>query len=281
MDVEVCIKHFVLDYKFRMSPGTLKAYQIAIKQLINHSEKTVEEITASDIRKWFEYLLTQKGYQQSTINRKISALKLFFNYCLEEGLVSQDPTKNIKYVYVKEKPPRYLLKEQLTQLRVFLEGRTQERAIMEVLYSTGARISELFDMEKKDVNWTERSIIIPEGKGEIGRIVLFTLECAEHLKAYLDSRTDNSPALFVVLNSDGTSTNDVNILEEWFRYYSKRLGFKVTPHILRHTLAAHLAQKGMPIEGIQTLLGHERYQTTRVYTKLFDHARKEMYDDLM
>lgn len=75
------------------------------------------------------------------------------------------------------------------------------------------------------------------------------------MKAYLDSRTDNSPALFVVINTDGTSTNYVNVLEEWFRYYSKRLDFKVTPPTLRHTLAAHLVQKGMPFEGIKTLLG--------------------------
>lgn len=281
MNVEVYLKNFVLDYKFRMGSVTLKAYQGSIKQFINQLDKAVEEVTKNDIRKWLRYLTTEKGYQPSTINNKISALKLFFNYCFEEGLVSQNPAKNIKHLYVKEKPPRYLLNEQLNQLRVFLEGRTQERAIMEVLYTTGARINELLAMEKKDVNWIERSIIIPEGKCKVGRIVLFTLECAEHLKAYLDSRTDNSPALFVVLNTEGTSTNDFNVLEEWFRYYSKRLGFKVTPHTLRHTLAAHLAQKGMPIEGIQALLGHEMYQTTRVYTKLFDHARKEMYDDLM
>ncbi|MEQ6356889.1 tyrosine-type recombinase/integrase [Lysinibacillus sp. M3] len=278
MDVEVCIKHFALDYKFRMSPTTLRIYQGFIKQFINQLGKTVKEITKKDVRNWITYLSAEKGYQPSTINSKIAALKLFFNYCLEEGLVSQDPTKDIKFVFVKENPPHYLLKEQIMQLRAFLEGQTQERAIMEVLYATGVRIGELVAMEKKDINWTERSIIIPEGKRKLGRIVLFTSECAEHLKAYLDSRTDNYPTLFVLFNSDGTRTNNGKIVEEWFRYYSKKLGFKVTPHTLRHTFAAHLAQRGMPVECIRTLLGHEKYQTTRIYAKLFDLARKEMYD---
>lgn len=281
MDLELSLKDFKLEYQFRIKSDTINNYHAAIKEFFNQAEKTIEAITKQDIRTWLAYLSSEKGNQPSTINNKLSALKNFFIYCKEEGLIQQNPAKDIKYAYIEKKVPRYLSKEQIITLRKFLEGRIQERAIIEVLYTTGVRISELLAMKKTDINWTERTITIPEGKGDKARIVIFTAECAEHLKVYLDSRADQLPFVFVVLNSIGTSSNSENLVEEWFRYYSKQLGFKVTPHTLRHTFAAHLAQKGMKIEYIQALLGHDRLQTTRIYAQLYDHVRKEKYDDWM
>lgn len=240
-----------------------------------------DEVTKKDIRKWLIYFSTEKGLKPSSINKKIATLKLFYNFCVEEEIILQNPTQEIKYVYKEDKLPRYLSREQLTQLRSLLEGRVEERAILEVLYATGVRISELTAMKKTDINWTERYIVIPEGKWKTGRIVLFTTECAEHSKAYLDSRTDNLAVVFAVLNTEGSLENNCNVIEGWFRYYSKQLGFKVTPHTMRHTCAAHMAQRGMPLECIQAILGHDKMQTTRVYSKLFDHARKEIYNELM
>ncbi|WOV88045.1 tyrosine-type recombinase/integrase [Sporosarcina oncorhynchi] len=281
MDIETIIKQFLFDHQFRMEPGTLKLFKTALRQFQLYSGKPFEEITKSDIRSWLNYLSTEKGYKPSTLNTKLAALINFYRYCIEEDFITQNPTNNINYVYEEEKLPQYLSMEQLAQLREFLKGRIQERAIMEVLYATGARISELIAMKKTEINWSERYIVIPEGKRKVGRIVLFTIECAEHLKAYLDSRSDDSPSVFLLFNSDGTLPKNSNMLAEWFRYYSKRLEFKVTPHTLRHTLAAHLARKGMPLVYIQALMGHESFHTTRIYAKLHDHARKEMYDEWM
>jgi integrase/recombinase XerD len=270
-----------MEYQFRMTPQVLRAYESTIQQFIIQVGLSFDKVTKSDIRKWLTYLSTEKGFKPNTINNKIAALKLFYKYCREEGVILSDPVKEIKHVFVEDKRPRYLSKEQFTQLRSLLEGRVQERAVLEVLYATGVRISELTAMKKTDINWTERYIVIPEGKWKTGRIVLFTSECAEHLKAYLESRTDNLPVVFAVLNTDGSLENNCNVIEEWFRYYSRQLGFKVTPHTMRHTCAAQMAQRGMPVECIQALLGHDKIQTTRVYAKLFDHARKEIYNEFM
>jgi site-specific recombinase XerD len=281
MDAETCLNQFLMEYQFRLESSTLKIYHGGIKQFLNHEGKALDDITKHDIRNWLSYLSSEKGYKPSTINSKIAGLKNFFTYCREEDFITLDPAKDINFVHVEEKMPRYLSMEQLIQLRAFLKGRNQERAIMEVLYATGVRISELISMKKTDINWIERYIVIPEGKRKVGRIVLFTQGCTEHLKVYLESRTDNLTEVFVLFNSDGTLSKNSNIVEEWFRYYSKSLGFKLTPHTLRHTLAAHLAQKGMPLPCIQELLGHDNSQTTRIYAKLYDHARKEMYDEWM
>jgi site-specific recombinase XerD len=136
-------------------------------------------------------------------------------------------------------------------------------------------------MKKTEINWSERLILIPNGKRKKGRIVLFTKECAEHLKAYLDSRTDDWPFAFALVTSNGRRSKYARVVDKRFLKYSEQLGFKVTPHTLRHTFAAHLAKKGMPLKCIQDLLGHDKYETTQIYARLYDHARKEMYDEWM
>ncbi|WP_339250844.1 tyrosine-type recombinase/integrase [Sporosarcina sp. FSL W8-0480] len=280
MDAKTCLNQFRTEYQHRFKVGTLKNYCSDINQFLQYEDKAIDKITKRDIRNWLTFLSTEKGYLPSTLNNKIKALKNFFCFCREEGFIPQDIAKDINFVYREEKLPRYLTKEQLTALRELLKGKIQERAVMEVLYCTGVRISELIAMKKSDVNWTERTITIPNGKGDVGRYVLFTSECEQHLKAYLDSRTDDLPDVFVLSNTVGV-TKHPNVVGEWFRYYSRSLGVKVSPHTMRHTFAAHLAQKGMPLECIQELMGHANFQTTRIYAKLYDHARKEMYDEWM
>lgn len=281
MDSKTCLNQFLLAYQFRCTSGTLEIYECAIKQLLQFTGKSFDAITKQDIRKWLSYLSLEKGYKPSTLNNKISGLKNFFRYCKDEGLLSENVAKDINFTYEPDKLPRYLSPEQLIKLRSLVEGQPLQRAILEVLYSTGVRVSELVAMNKEDVNWNERSIIIRNGKYDEGRIVLFTSACAEYLKEYLSTRTDDLPNLFLIYNSEGTTSNSAKILEEWFRYYSNCLGIKVAPHTMRHTFAAHLAQKGMPFDCIQVLMGHDRPQTTRIYAKLFDKARKEKYEEWM
>ncbi|MEK5209714.1 tyrosine-type recombinase/integrase [Psychrobacillus sp. FSL H8-0510] len=120
---------------------------------------------------------------------------------------------------------------------------------MAVINATGVRLGELSAMEQSDINWSERSIHIPRGKFKKGRIVLFTAMCATHLKAYLDSRTDQLS--FVFVNAAATNRLRHQDTYEQFRNYSNRLEFRLTPHMLRYTFAAHLAKKGMPLEAIQ------------------------------
>jgi len=278
MDTAAYIEKFKEDNHFRLTPRTIRGYQLAVEQLKAYIDKTVEMITAKDIRNWLMNL-QESGYKPTSINSKLIGLKTFYNYCLEEGIVPFNPATKIPFPKMEEKMPIYLTKNQLINLRHYVEGNLFERAVIEVLYATGVRISELIAMKKADINWSERSILIPEGKGKKGRIVLFSLECVEHLQTYLGSRTDSLPDVFV--NQRTTARIGYNRILSNFRAYCKHVGIRVTPHTMRHTFAAHLAQKGMPLESIQQLLGHDTPHTTQLYARLYNQARKEMYDKWM
>ncbi|MFJ5563684.1 tyrosine-type recombinase/integrase [Lysinibacillus xylanilyticus] len=278
MEASKYIDEFKVDYGFRLTPKTIYGYQLAVRQMQEHMQKSFDLITKKDIRNWL-LKLDEIGYKSSTINRKLVGLKTFYKYCLEEGVLTKNPVKELPFLKVVETIPRYLTKNQLSSLLAHVEGKLFERAIIEVFYATGVRISELIKMKKEDINWSERSILIPEGKGKKSRIVLFDLGCAQYLREYLNSRTDQLPYVFI--NQRATNKIYVQKINANFRSYSKHLGFRITPHMLRHTFTAHLAIRGMPLESIQQLLGHVTTESTQIYARLYNSARKEMYDNWM
>ncbi|WP_240468612.1 tyrosine-type recombinase/integrase [Gracilibacillus sp. YIM 98692] len=272
------VQSFVDDYSFRLHPKTIALYQKAVKQLLTYCHKAFDTITARDIRHWLVHLET-RGYHPSTRNTRLAGITLFYRYCQEEGALMENPTRSVPPSKVDEKLPYYLTTNQLEQLRKLVERKGQDRVIMEMLYATGVRVGELAAMKKEDVNWSERSIHIPKGKRKKARIVLFTRHCKEILEAYLAERTDDLSALFV--NPYGTKPIAIRTIQSRFTSYMEQLDFSLTPHTLRHTFAAHLAQKGMPLECIQVLLGHEEPKQTQYYARLYDHARKQLYDEWM
>ncbi|TXC79032.1 tyrosine-type recombinase/integrase [Metabacillus litoralis] len=275
---ENCIQKFKEDFMFRLDPKTIDLYQRAIKQLLQYCEKPFEDIISRDIRNWLLHL-NEKGYKPITVNAKLFGLKLFYQYCVEEKFVSNNPLNSIIFPDIEDKLPRYLEIGQLLQLRKYVEGKLQERAIVEVLYATGVRIGELAEIKKEDIDWSERIIYIRKGKRKKERIVLFTRLCEEHLKSYLHNRSDNLPFLFV--NKSGTRKVCIRTIQGDFSNYRQQLHIEITPHTLRHTFAAHLAIKGMPIECVQVLLGHEKPNQTHLYARLYHQARKEKYDEWM
>lgn len=275
MSTEEYLKQFIEDLQYRFSPSTLTNYKRSVNQMFAFTAKPIAGIRKQDLQNWLGHL-TEQGYKVATVYLHVCALKSFFSYCVEEEMLIENPAADLAFPRREESIPKYLTAEQLTGLREHVET-VRERAIIEILYATGVRISELAAMKKTDINWMERTILIPEGKGKKGRIVLFTPECAEHLQGYLKERTDQLP--YVFLNT--LETKAINWKHNKFRVYSNELGYRVTHHIMRHTFAAHLAQKGMPLAYIQVLLGHADIQNTKTYTRLYNAARKEMYDKWM
>lgn len=275
---EECINQFVNDYSFKLTRKTLRHYEITIRQLLEFCGKPINEINTRDVRNWLAYL-NEEGYKQGTIKNKMFGLRLFYQYCLEEGRMTHNPVEAIPLPKDEDKLPHYLTYEQLKQLRSLCEGNVKHRAVIEMLYSTGVRISELTSMKLEDINWTERMILIQNGKGKKERIVLFSKECLEHLNAYLQNRSDNLP--FVFLDRTGTGAIKPKAIRDWFVVFRKKLGIYLTPHTLRHTFAAHLAMKGMPLVCIQTLMGHDNPISTHLYARLHQQAQKQMYDEWM
>ncbi|OBW58861.1 integrase [Solibacillus silvestris] len=273
MKIEV-LQAFFNDHQTRFSPETIRGYRIALTQFFLFCEKDFDEVKATDIRAWLAHL-EEKELKPRSIHLKLAALKSFYNYCMEESKVIKNPTLTIHTPKIDDSLPYYLSRREVALLQELTRQEPRDRAIVETLYATGVRISELLQIKLEDVKWDSRQIWIRKGKGNKERFVLFTHDCAERLKTYLEKREKES--VYLISNHRGGPLSRV-FVEQQFRHFSEELGFKVRPHTMRHTFAAHLAEKNMPQSYIQELLGHVNINSTRIYTRLMEHARKKKYD---
>ena len=268
------LQDFFLDNQNLFSPETIRSYRLSLRQFFSSCPKDLTEVKAKDIRKWLEEL-NNAELKATSIQIKLAAVKSFYEYCTEENLIHKNPTVTVKTPQKEDSLPYYLTRRQLALLRELTKTSLRDRAIVETLYATGVRISELLQIRLEDIKWDTRQILIRKGKGNRARPVLFTYECAERLKIYLERQNVNSQFLFP--NSKGQPISR-QLVQKLFRGYSDVLGFKVTPHTLRHTFASHLAEKGMDFTSIQELLGHANINSTRIYTRLMNNERKKLYD---
>jgi site-specific recombinase XerD len=265
---------FISDHQSRFSPETIRSYRISLTQFFSFCEKRFDEVKSTDIRSWLSSM-EEKGLKPRSIHLKLSALKSFYQYCMEENKIKKNPTLTVHTPKKDDSLPYYLSKRQLALLQEHTKGDLRDRAMIETLYATGVRVSELLHIKLEDIKWETRQIWIRKGKGNKERFVLFTHECAERLKTYLKQRKLESVYLFC--NPRGERLSRI-FVEKKFQGYSEALGFKVVPHTMRHTFAAHLAEKNMPQSYIQELLGHVNINSTRIYTRLMEQARKKQYD---
>ncbi|PYF07568.1 site-specific tyrosine recombinase/integron integrase [Ureibacillus chungkukjangi] len=272
MNLEVQ-RSFFNDHQARFSSETIRSYQISLRQFFSFCNKNYNEVRAADVRAWLASL-EEKSLKPRSIHLKLSALKSFYNYCMEENMLKKDPTLTIQPPKIDDSLPRYLSKRQVALLQELTKGDRRDRALIETFYVTGVRVSELINIRLEDIKWDMRQIWI-KGKGKKVRFVLFTNECEVRLKAYLHEREIQSDYLFC--NRKGGALSRV-FIEKKFTAFSDKLGFKIVPHMMRHTFATHLTEKNMDFSYIQELLGHSNINSTRVYTRLMDNARKKQYD---
>jgi len=272
--VHQVIEEFFNEYHARFSSETTKSYRISLHQFFTFCAKPYDEVKATDIRAWLASM-EEEGLKLKSINLKLTALKSFYRYCMEEEKLKKNPTFTVKSPKIDDSLPYYLSRRQLTLLQELTRSDPKERALVEALYTTGCRISELLNIKLSDVKWESSQIWIRKGKGNKERFVLITHECAERLKAYLQKR--NIDCVYLFSNTRGEQLSR-DLVELNFRKYTVTLGFRVTPHTMRHTFAAHLTEKGMDFNYIQELLGHTNVNSTRIYTRLMNNARKKQYD---
>jgi site-specific recombinase XerD len=273
MNLEV-LQSFINEHQTSFSSETSRSYKISLTQFFTFCQMNYDEVKGTNIRAWLASM-GEKGHKPRTIHLKLAALKSFYRYCLEENLIKKNPTLKVRSPQIDDSLPYYLTKRQIVLLQELTKDNLRERALVDMLYATGVRISELLQIKLEDVKWETRQIWIRKGKGNKERFVLFTHDCAERLRAYLQHRKVDSEYLFS--NLRGGHLSYVYVVK-LFQGYSKTLGFRVIPHTMRHTFAAHLAEKEMPQSYIQDLLGHVDINSTRIYTRLMNHARKKQYD---
>jgi site-specific recombinase XerD len=194
MNLEV-LQSFINEYQIRYSFETCRSYKISITQFFTFCQKNYDEVKRTNIRAWLAFM-GEKGLKPRTIHLKLSALKSFYQYCLEENLMKENPTHKIRAPHIDDSLPYYLTKRQIVLLQELTKDNLRERALVDTLYATGVRISELLQIKLEDVKWDTRQIWIRKGKGNKERFVLFTHDCTERLKAYLQHRKVDSEFLF-------------------------------------------------------------------------------------
>lgn len=265
---EVAKTYLVCKKMAGLSKGTLKNYEIILNVFFKEIKKEPQFITANEIRKFLYTYQEAKNVSHRTIDKYREYITRFFAWAHNEGYIQNNPAKNIAAIKYEEKPREALTQVELEYLRMACET-VREQAIIEFLYSTGARVSELTIIKKTDVNWYEKSVRL-FGKGRKHRVSFLNAKAEVVLKKYLESRDDDCEYLFVSirkpyknLSKDGVE----KIVRNIARRASDNIGKTVTPHILRHTTATVALQSGMPIADISKLLGHESIDTTMIYAK--------------
>lgn len=256
-----------------LSPLTLVGYEIELRIFSEAVKKPVAEITTAEIR---QYLGQFQKLKLSSLAKKLSVLKSFFGWLTAEEIILRDPTRRIKPPKTEKSLPKALGIEELEMLREACRS-PRERAMIEVFYATGCRLSEIQQMNRQDINWQSGSAKVI-GKGQKEREIYFSFRAMHHLKKYLMSRLDDNPALFVTERKPVRRLSRRAIQRE-IKLIAKRAGIEknVHPHTMRHTFATLTLNNGADISTVQALLGHANPATTQVYAQVTDERKREQY----
>jgi integrase/recombinase XerD len=292
-DINSFLNYLIVEKGF--SENTKVAYQNDLIQLADFVE---EETAKSGImsswadfnrQKCLGYLLNlkERGYAPTTAARKVAAVKSFFNFLLAEGIIKDNPTKNINSPKVGKPLPGAISISQVRQLfdqpakMTTLEARRDE-AMLELLYASGMRASELVSLNLGDVD-VEGGYVRCFGKGNKERLIPIHPQAVQAIKEYLaETRpqllcSNTESALF--LNRSGTRLTRQGLWQKLKNYAeSAGLGKVVTPHTLRHSFATHMLSGGADLRSVQELLGHTNISTTQIYTHLTSEHLRRTYD---
>ena len=245
------------------SEKTLKYYQTTIDTMISSLDKGVQRITTEDLRGYLTEYQSRNQSSRVTIDNIRRILSSFFSWLEDEDYIIKSPVRRIHKVKTASNIKETYSDEELERMRDYCEE-LRDLAVIDMLASTGMRIGEMVLLNRDDINFAERECIV-FGKGDKERIVYFDARAKLHLQEYLDSRKDDNPALFVTLRSPHDRIQ-IGGIENRLREMGRRLNItKVHPHKFRRTLATMAIDKGMPIEQLQRLLGHQRIDTTLQY----------------
>ena len=245
------------------SEKSLKYYQVTIETMLTSINKSVKKIITDDLRVYLTNYQASKNSSKVTIDNIRRILSSFFSWLEDEDYIVKSPVRRIHKVKTTSSIKETYSDESLELMRDSCVA-LRDLAMIDMLASTGMRVGEMVSLDRDDIDFNERECIVL-GKGDKQRPVYFDARTKIHLQAYLESRTDDNPALFVSLKSPFNRLQ-IGGIEVRIRELGKRLGVaKSHPHKFRRTLATTAIDKGMPIEQLQKLLGHKRIDTTLMY----------------
>lgn len=272
-----------------LAQNTLESYGRDLRQYQNYLENTNRDfIKDSNRNTILNYLnnLQSKGRAVSTISRNLAAIKSFYQYLVRERYLEKDPAANLESPKLEKKLPKILsiseVEELLKQPNTLLPTGLRDKAMLELLYATGIRVSELISLNISDIN-LDMGYIKCYGKGSKERIVPLGSIAAKCVQEYMSKgrnklvRTYEEAALFV--NHHGNRLTRQGFWKIIKKYaHEANIMKDITPHTLRHSFATHLLENGADLRSVQEMLGHADISTTQIYTHVTKNHLKEVYD---
>lgn len=277
---EAKIRMFVASKKaVNRQTNTLKQYTREIYNMLNFLGKRLEDITGMDLRYYYGIMRERRGIKMSTMQTRLHYLSSFWDFLITEDLVSSNPVKKVGLLKIEKTIKKPFSAEEMEALRVNC-GTLRDRALVEFLYSTGVRVSELVALNVGDIEMGKQELIV-YGKGSKERKTYLTDGAKFYLRRYLQMRCENEGLtmeqlqerpLFATLDKPhGRLT--VPGIQYMLRKLGARAGVKgVHPHRFRRTIATDLLNRGMPIEQVKEFLGHEKLDTTMIYCTINEES---------
>lgn len=272
----------------RASKNTIASYKrdlIKVNSFLKDLGCTdLSEVTSTNLNSYI-LMIEKQGMSTATVSRNIASIKAFFLYLLKQGVITEDPSETLKPPKIEKKAPVVLTIDEVNLLLEQPNGSApkdiRDKAMLELLYATGIRVSELINLRIKDVNLSMNFLQCHDENKE--RVIPFTNETKEALENYLkNSREamckDSQDYLFT--NCQGAPMTRQGFWKI-IKYYSAKAGIKkdITPHTIRHSFAMHLVNNGADLKAVQEMLGHSDISTTQIYVKANANTKlKEVYD---
>ncbi|MGA9994301.1 MAG: site-specific tyrosine recombinase XerD [Pyrinomonadaceae bacterium] len=268
-----------------LAQNSLESYRRDLARLERWAEKSgkrIEELSRADLRAWIAQL-SREGLAPASVSRAVSAARGLFRFLMLDGHIKQHPAEDLSTPQLVAHLPKFLNEEEMERLLAAPDVGTDEgvrdRAILELMYATGLRVSEMVTMRLADLD-LDGGMILCHGKGSKERRVPIGRSATEWLQKYRGVRARagraNHPRLFI--NSVGQTLTRQHAWS-MIKRYAERAGLPdISPHTLRHSFATHLLQRGADSRSVQALLGHSDISTTQIYTHITDRHLRASYD---
>ncbi len=249
-----------------LSINTLRIYKLRLQDFFRVARKAYSDIRPNDIRMYLYYYKEHHQASDSYLDNIRRILSAFFSWLTDNEYIVRNPCASIERIKYQEAERHPLTAYELEVMRYSCQT-IREKALVDFLFSTGVRVSECSAVDIADIDWATRSVVIRHGKGDKRRTVFFNAESELTLRKYLESRTDDNPALFVTIRRPHNRMG-IKALQNEITHIAQRCSMHVSPHKLRHTFATSGLRGGMSLDKLQALMGHAKPETTLIYAKL-------------